>query len=162
MDSPFWKGIIKLKDDFFKRGNFSVGNGEQTRFWEDTWLGRVSLQTEYPSLYAIASNKHSTDKHSTVHNVLGTAPINLPFRRVLIGDNRTNWLILVERLMRVNLIKEEDRFKWTLTSNGAFTVKSYYEDLVNGHTRYLRKYLWKLKIPQIGRASCRERVYVLV
>ena len=24
MDSPFWTGIIKLKDDFFKRGNFRL------------------------------------------------------------------------------------------------------------------------------------------
>ena len=49
--------------------------------------------------------------------------------------------------MRINLSEEEDTFNWTLTSNGTFTVKSYYEDLLNGHTRYLRKYLWKLKIP---------------
>ena len=49
--------------------------------------------------------------------------------------------------MRVNLIDEEDTFKWTLISNGTFTVKLYYEDLLNGHTRYLHKYLWKLKIP---------------
>ena len=38
MDSPFWKGIMKVKDDFFKRGSFSVGNGEQIQFWEDSWL----------------------------------------------------------------------------------------------------------------------------
>ena len=49
--------------------------------------------------------------------------------------------------MQVNLIDEEDEFKWTLTSNGTFTVKSYYGDLLNAHTRYLCKYLWKLKIP---------------
>ena len=28
-----------------------------------------------------------------------------------------------------------------------FSVKSYYLDLINGHTIYVRKYLWKLKIP---------------
>ena len=127
---------------FFRRGKFSVGNGEQIQFWEDSWLGPVSFKTEFPSLYAIASNKHAT-----AANVLQTVPINLPFRRVLVGDNRTFWLNLVERLMSVNLVEEEDSFKWTLTSNGNFTVKSYYEDLLNGHTRYLRKYLWKLKIP---------------
>ena len=44
MDSPFWKGIMKVKDDFFKRGRFTVGNGEQIQFWEDSWLGPGSLQ----------------------------------------------------------------------------------------------------------------------
>jgi hypothetical protein len=31
VDSPFWKGLLKLKDDFFSRGYFKVGNGLQTR-----------------------------------------------------------------------------------------------------------------------------------
>jgi hypothetical protein len=41
MDSPFWRGL--MKDDFFKRGSFTVGNGEENRFWEDTWLGNTPL-----------------------------------------------------------------------------------------------------------------------
>ena len=100
------------------------------------------MQREYPSLYAIASNKNAT-----VVDVMGSVPINLPFRRTLIGNHRTAWLNLVERLMRVNIIDEPDKLKWALNTNGVFTVKSYYEDLLNGHTRYLRKYLWKLKVP---------------
>ena len=28
LDSPFWKGIMKVKDDFFKRGKMIIGNGE--------------------------------------------------------------------------------------------------------------------------------------
>jgi hypothetical protein len=42
-DSPFWKGLMKVKKDFLSRGSFTVGNGEDTRFWEDTWLGNKSL-----------------------------------------------------------------------------------------------------------------------
>ena len=49
--------------------------------------------------------------------------------------------------MRVNLNEDEDRFKWNLTTNGNFTVRSLYLDIMNGHTPYLRKYLWKLKVP---------------
>jgi hypothetical protein len=37
--SPFWKGIMGVKDEFFSRGFLKVGNGQSTRFWEDTWLG---------------------------------------------------------------------------------------------------------------------------
>ena len=79
--------------------------------------------------------------------VLESTPISLPFRRILIGENRSIWLNLVERLMRVNLLDEPDKFQWMHTSNRIFSVKSLYEDLLNGHTRYLRIYLCKLKIP---------------
>ena len=49
--------------------------------------------------------------------------------------------------MDVELNNEPDVFVWRLTQNGLFSVKSMYEDLMNGHTIFLRKYLWKLKIP---------------
>jgi hypothetical protein len=42
---------------------------------------------------------------------------------------------------------EQDKFVWNLTTSGVFSVKSMYEDLMNDHTVFLRKYLWKLKIP---------------
>jgi hypothetical protein len=39
-DSHFWKGLMRVKDEFSK-GSLQVGNGEQTRFWENTWLGNL-------------------------------------------------------------------------------------------------------------------------
>jgi hypothetical protein len=56
-DSPFWKGLLKYKDEFFERGLFKIGDGIQTRFWEDTWLGNKSLAAQYPSLYHIVQHK---------------------------------------------------------------------------------------------------------
>jgi hypothetical protein len=35
-DSPFWKGLMSVKNDFFQRGLFVNGDGQKTRFWEDT------------------------------------------------------------------------------------------------------------------------------
>jgi hypothetical protein len=49
--------------------------------------------------------------------------------------------------MEINLNDDQDKFVWDLTSSRKFTVKSMYGDMLNGHTRYLRKYLWKIKIP---------------
>ena len=49
--------------------------------------------------------------------------------------------------MRVQLSDEKDLFVWRLTTNGLFMVKSMYEDLMSDHTPYLRKYLWKVKVP---------------
>ena len=54
---------------------------------------------------------------------------------------------LCQWLITVNLTSEADHFVWKLTDSGIFSVKSMYLDLMNGHTRFLRNYLWKLKVP---------------
>ena len=55
--------------------------------------------------------------------------------------------ILVQKLMPVQLPTEKDTFRWNLNTNGVFTVKSMYAEYMNGHTPFLRKYLWKMKVP---------------
>jgi hypothetical protein len=47
-----------VKDDFFKRGSFVIGDGSGTRFREDVWLGNTSLANQYPSLYNIVRTKN--------------------------------------------------------------------------------------------------------
>jgi uncharacterized protein Usg len=141
-DSPFWKGLMGVKHEFFSRGFFKVGNGMNTRFWEDTWLENISLAHQYPSLYNIVHHKNVT-----VAQVLAQTPLNITFRRVLSGNKWTLWLQLCRKLMLVTLNEENDRFVWNLTSNGLFTVKSMYEDIMSDHTHLIRKYLWKVKIP---------------
>ena len=111
-------------------------------FWEDSWPGTRPLSSQYPLLYNIVQHKNVTVAH-----VLSNAPLNIIFRRALTGDKRSSWLNLVERLMGVVREDVPDKFSWSLTHSGLFTVKSMYEDLMNGHTPFLRKYLWKLKVP---------------
>ena len=35
-DSPFWKGLMRVKETFFHRVKLIVGDETTTRFWEDT------------------------------------------------------------------------------------------------------------------------------
>jgi hypothetical protein len=49
--------------------------------------------------------------------------------------------------MNIQLSDEPDKFSWSLTSSRKFTVKSLYADYMNGHTVFLKKYIWKLKVP---------------
>ena len=56
--------------------------------------------------------------------------------------------------MQVNLTNQKDEFKWGLPNNGVFTVKSLYPDFMSDHTRFLRKYLWKMKVPKKSRFLC--------
>ncbi|WVZ57524.1 hypothetical protein U9M48_007901, partial [Paspalum notatum var. saurae] len=50
-------------------------NWDRIRFWEDIWLGRVSLKYQYPSLFNIVRKKHVT-----VAEVLSPNPLNISFR----------------------------------------------------------------------------------
>jgi hypothetical protein len=49
--------------------------------------------------------------------------------------------------MLLQLNDNEDNFTWNLTSLGIFMTRSLYLDLLNGHIVYLRKYIWKIKVP---------------
>jgi hypothetical protein len=76
-----------------------------------------------------------------VASLLISTPINMGFTRRLVGDKWDSWVHLCRRLMEVRLNDGADSFIWNLTRSGSFTVKSMYADLINGHTRFLRKYL---------------------
>jgi hypothetical protein len=59
----------------FSRGSFVIGNGMNTKFWEDTWVGNKSLDGQYQSLYNIFHHKISQWK-----TFLGFVNINIGFR----------------------------------------------------------------------------------
>jgi hypothetical protein len=65
---------MKVEEDFFSRGSFVVGNGDDTRFSKDRWLGYKSLANQYPSLYNIVHQKQVS-----VANVLSHNPLNVTF-----------------------------------------------------------------------------------
>jgi hypothetical protein len=48
---------MKVKEEFFDRASFKVGNGVGTNFWEKTWLGNSTLAIQYPSPYNIIQCK---------------------------------------------------------------------------------------------------------
>ena len=75
MDSPFWKGLMRVKSAFFNRTKFIIGNGANTRFWEDIWLGETPLALQYPSLYSIVQRRDAY-----VATVLQSIPLNIQFR----------------------------------------------------------------------------------
>ena len=73
---------MKVKSTFLDMGSWIVNDGEQIRFWEDKWLGNLAFKDKFPSLYAIVRRKSST-----VATVMGSVPLNVSFRRALVGQN---------------------------------------------------------------------------
>jgi hypothetical protein len=102
---------MKVKEEFFSRASYNIGNGMDTRFWEDTWLGNKSLAEQYPLLYNILKCKQVS-----VANVLNQNPLNISFRAYFKRNCWRLWLQLVQRLMSVQVNDEKDIFfitgKW--------------------------------------------------
>src|ERR1041384_7193740 len=132
---------MKVKDTFLNLGSFILKNGTQIRFWEDRWMGNQPFMVQYPSLYNIVRKKSAT-----VASVFERIPLNIAFRRSLVGNNLVLWHRWVARIAHVQLSVENDLFKWNLTVLGKFSVKSMYRALINNTHVFYNKTLWKLKI----------------
>ncbi|WVZ81339.1 hypothetical protein U9M48_028728, partial [Paspalum notatum var. saurae] len=132
---------MELKDEFLGLGSFSICDGTQVRFSEDTWCGNRPLKGLYPSLFNIVRKKGAT-----VAEVMGSIPLNIFFRRGLYGDRLQAWNELARRVMSSLLSEGRDRFKWGLNKSGLFTVKSMYKYLINSGIKVPQK-IWKTKIP---------------
>ena len=63
--SVWWRDMIRIRDSFGSvLGNWytdnvslKTGNGLETLFWLDRWLGDVPLRVRYPRLYELPENK---------------------------------------------------------------------------------------------------------
>jgi hypothetical protein len=124
-DSHFWAGLMASKKFFFPYGTFSINDGSQIRFWEDTWLDNVPLRDQYPALYSIVRFKSDT-----IAKVMATSPPAVSFRRDLLGNRLADWTALQQRLESIQLSSGPDEFRWNLHTNGTFSVDSLYKAIL--------------------------------
>ncbi|WVZ77498.1 hypothetical protein U9M48_025357 [Paspalum notatum var. saurae] len=92
-------------------------NGRCVRFWEDKWNGRKAFMDLFRNLYRIVRKKHVT-----VASVLNSVPLNISFRRILVGDNLVSWYELVSKVANISLAIGNDKFMWDLNKGGAYSV----------------------------------------
>jgi hypothetical protein len=50
---------MRGEDYFLKLDNFWLGEGIEIRLWEDFWIGRVLLKSQYINFYNIFQQKQS-------------------------------------------------------------------------------------------------------
>ena len=59
------------------------------------------LKDQFPNLFNIVRKKYAI-----VAEVLSSNPLNVSFRRTLVGDKLTEWYCLVASLVHINLYEE--------------------------------------------------------
>jgi hypothetical protein len=80
-NSQFWTGLMKVKEEFLLMGKFDLGDGSQVCFWEDSWISSHPLKMLFPTL------QYCEKKSASIRSVMSTIPLNVAFRRSLMGVN---------------------------------------------------------------------------
>ncbi|GJT34422.1 RNA-directed DNA polymerase, eukaryota, reverse transcriptase zinc-binding domain protein [Tanacetum coccineum] len=93
-----------------------LGNEENTLFWEDKWIGEVTLKTKYPRLFALEHHKSIT-----VAAKMGQLSLDHSFRRPPRGGiEDEQYRDLRTTTSNVLLPNMHDRWFWSLNSSGEF------------------------------------------
>ena len=137
-DSQFWLGLMEVKDLLLQNGKFKVNSGHQTRFWEDVWIDQQPLMRKFPDLYRIIRRRGVS-----VASVLSLTPLNISFRRGIVGERLKEWLKLVSLVLPVNLNNDKDIFIWQIRKNRVFTTQSLYREIMKREKISGKEVFWK-------------------
>ncbi|GKE09150.1 hypothetical protein Tco_1412701 [Tanacetum coccineum] len=147
--SSNWSSILRelqvLRDkgfDFWSHCKKRIGNGCDTRFWFDCWIGESSLHIQFPRLFALEQ-----DKDISVAIKLNFS-LDHSFRRcVRNGTEFQQMTELKSKLDLISLSNSRDLWFCDLTGDGEFRVKevrNFIDDLFLPSFDYTR---WVKCIP---------------
>nr|GEZ66361.1 RNA-directed DNA polymerase, eukaryota, reverse transcriptase zinc-binding domain protein [Tanacetum cinerariifolium] len=97
-----------------------VGNGLNTMFWEDVWIGNKNFKTSFPRIYALESDKNLIVVDKMAHNDTAFSLRRQPKDGVEMEQFRA-LSIVIEGVLLHDMV---DRWKWTLEGSGEFSVAS--------------------------------------
>jgi hypothetical protein len=158
--SLWWKDLCAL-DDWGENPHWlddvvvrRLGNGRQTRFWRNVWIGDDPLCVKFPRLFSI-----SLQKEACVDELLKVEDDrrwwDFHWRRNLFQWEVVRLDMLVDLLVNVTLSTSEDGWIWAPNPSDGFSVKSAYDTLVEGGDRPLLNdfelkmfsYIWESPAP---------------
>ncbi|KAK2406586.1 hypothetical protein QL285_042301 [Trifolium repens] len=156
--STWWKDIcsigVNLDHNWFSQQVIKkMGNGEQTSFWKDLWIGTVPLCEKFPRLYSISLQKEVSVATLRDSNEAGWTFV---WRRRLFVWETTLLEELTSMLNSVILSTVADGWGWKLEKEEGFSVKSSYDyvsRLLVDRNQVLREQetafdvIWKCKVP---------------
>nr|GEW13957.1 RNA-directed DNA polymerase, eukaryota, reverse transcriptase zinc-binding domain protein [Tanacetum cinerariifolium] len=97
-----------------------VGNGENTSFWDDSWLGEVALKVLYKMLYALEMCKSIHVAEKMGHPSLSHSFCRMPRG----GVEQENYGLLCSKVADLVLPNISDRWYWSLEGSQEFLFKS--------------------------------------
>ncbi|GKC68629.1 RNA-directed DNA polymerase, eukaryota, reverse transcriptase zinc-binding domain protein [Tanacetum coccineum] len=134
LDQPFkssftsnWADIIRSIPSLYNKGidllgfmKKKVGNGANTMFWQETWKGEAPFKIHFPRLFALESNKRITVEEKMKQPSLVSSFRHNPrggIEQVQMDALST----ILEDLILPNM---KDRWSWSLSGDGEFSVSS--------------------------------------
>lgn len=133
--SSWWKNIGRCGEsnnsvDWFKEGlNRRLGKGDNTKFWEDTWVGPRSFKAKFPRLFQISEQQNKVIEECGSW-CEGKWEWDQKWRRNLfVWKNKLVGELLM--ILKSACPKEEccDDWCWGLDCSGCYTTKSTYKSL---------------------------------
>jgi hypothetical protein len=138
--SQFWRSLQDIKHEIRTGVSHSIGDGAETLFWLDSWLGGRPLRWDFPQLFTIYSDP------MLLVATAGHRMWDIPFRRAFGPEEAMVWEALRARLPD-SLSDSSDSVSWHLSPSGIFTVKSAYRALCRGPVLTWTSPLWKAPLP---------------
>ncbi|KAF5188132.1 hypothetical protein FRX31_022281 [Thalictrum thalictroides] len=121
-----WRGILVSQNKFYEGIEHKVMDGNNTKFWSDTWCDVGPLAIIFARLYRISSKKNSTVAE---HFTDGVWDLQLRRRR-LRGGEEEEMAAILNILTQVDFTAGKDRWVWKWSKNKIFTVRTMYRELL--------------------------------
>ncbi|GKC96852.1 hypothetical protein Tco_1162294 [Tanacetum coccineum] len=104
-----------------------IGNGYNSSFWHEKWLGEECFKVRFNRLFNLELNKDVS-----VGQKLQNSNWVFTFRRrPKGGSEECQWIEFSQLLSSVVLSSASDRWSWSLNGDGVFSVKSAREIIDN-------------------------------
>ncbi|KAK9062745.1 hypothetical protein SSX86_019934 [Deinandra increscens subsp. villosa] len=110
-----------------------TGNGENTNFWEDIWIGNECLAQKFPRLFALENNKEC----KVADRLVGNIRIWSWRRDIRGGVEELQFSAIKDLLASTSVTNASDGWAWNLDGNNSFEVK------------HVRKVIEKSSLPEV-------------
>lgn len=138
-----WRAILDLQHIGQTGVSVTVGNGQNTAFWTDRWLGDCALASSYHHLYQICSTSHIS-----VYEVVLSKDKAMQFTRQLTGALLIEFNELYVLVSQQSLSLHTDQLTWRWDNSGKFFTHFVYDWLMfRGIVPADADIWWSLPIP---------------
>ncbi|GKC56846.1 RNA-directed DNA polymerase, eukaryota, partial [Tanacetum coccineum] len=132
--SSIWGSIVREVDvlksqgvDLISHCKRRIGNGMNTSFWNDVWIGDVKLRLRFPRVFALETNKVCSVASKFQDSIVSS------FRRQVRGGAENSQFAQLQELVGPTILSNSaDRWYWDLNGCGEFCVKDV-RNLLDAH-----------------------------